>query len=95
MILIFSRYCQAESLDPNLVEGKIVVCLRGENGRMEKAAVVSEAGGVGMILANDANFGDDVSLDAFMIPAVHLTYKAGSVIYSYLNSTKLVSCLFL
>ena len=32
--------------------GKIVVCDRGVNDRVEKSAEVKQAGGVGMVLAN-------------------------------------------
>ncbi|CAA6670116.1 unnamed protein product [Spirodela intermedia] len=69
-------------------QAKIVVCLRGDTGRMEKADVVSKAGGIGMIVANDANFGNELQADAYMFPAVHVNYAAATVIYSYLNSTK-------
>ncbi|CAA7407163.1 unnamed protein product [Spirodela intermedia] len=83
-----AQYCEIGSLDPDLVKGKIVVCLRGDTGRMEKADVVSKAGGIGMIVANDANFGNELQADAYMFPAVHVNYAAATVIYSYLNSTK-------
>ncbi|MQL86381.1 hypothetical protein Taro_018910 [Colocasia esculenta] len=86
---IQGQLCYPGSLDPKKVEGKIVVCLRGEVDKMEKAQEVAKAGGVGMVLANDAVFGDDLSADLYMIPAVHVNYSEATVIYSYLNSTKL------
>jgi PA domain len=45
--------CIPSSLDPSKAKGKVVVCIRGNNARVEKGEVVRQAGGVGMILAND------------------------------------------
>src|SRR5215813_11860387 len=39
-------------LDPALVTGKIVVCERGTNARVDKSLAVQQAGGVGMVLVN-------------------------------------------
>ena len=39
-------YCRVDGLDPDVVEGAIVLCLRGQNGRVEKSRAVAEAGGV-------------------------------------------------
>ena len=41
------------TLDPEKVKGKIVGCLRGENGRIDKGWQAARAGAVGMILCND------------------------------------------
>ncbi|WP_313823093.1 S8 family serine peptidase, partial [Citricoccus sp.] len=41
------RLCGPETLDPTAVEGKIVVCDRGEYDRVMKSAEVDRAGGVG------------------------------------------------
>lgn len=70
------------------MKGRIVVCLRGDSGRLEKSEVVTKAGGIGIIIANDATFGNELQLDAYKLPAVHVNYAAATVIYSYLNSTK-------
>ncbi|KAL6615861.1 hypothetical protein ACP70R_038131 [Stipagrostis hirtigluma subsp. patula] len=70
-----SSMCIPGSLDPAMVEGKIVVCVRGENAEMEKGFVVKEAGGVGMVLCNDASSGEDVVADAHLIAAVHCSYS--------------------
>ena len=40
------------ALDPAKVAGKIVVCDRGVNARVNKSLAVQEAGGVGMVLLN-------------------------------------------
>jgi hypothetical protein len=76
------------SLDPKKVKGKIVVCLRGTNARVAKGVTVLQAGGVGMVLANDASSGNDVIADAHLLPATHISYRDGLLLYSYLKSTK-------
>ncbi|MQM21882.1 hypothetical protein Taro_054928, partial [Colocasia esculenta] len=83
------QLCYPGSLDPKKVKGKIVVCLRGDIDRVDKAQEVAKAGGVGMVLANDAAYGDDLSADPYTISAVHVNYAGARIIYSYLNSTKL------
>ena len=42
----------AAVLDPAKVAGKIVVCDRGVNARVDKSLAVQEAGGIGMVLIN-------------------------------------------
>ena len=44
--------CFAGTLDPAVVTGKIVLCDRGVNARVDKSLAVLQAGGVGMVLAN-------------------------------------------
>ncbi|SDU80484.1 Peptidase inhibitor I9 [Microlunatus sagamiharensis] len=44
--------CQAGSLDPAKVAGKVVACDRGGNARVDKSAEVKRAGGVGVVLLN-------------------------------------------
>ncbi|MGD2027595.1 MAG: S8 family serine peptidase, partial [Anaerolineales bacterium] len=44
--------CFADTLDPALVAGKIVVCDRGLIARIAKSAEVARAGGIGMVHAN-------------------------------------------
>ncbi|KAJ6930231.1 hypothetical protein NC652_013922 [Populus alba x Populus x berolinensis] len=48
--------CMMGTLIPEQVAGKIVLCDRGVNPRVQKGAVVKAAGGLGMVLSNtDAN----------------------------------------
>nr|CAD1826634.1 unnamed protein product [Ananas comosus var. bracteatus] len=68
--------------------GKIVVCIRGNNARVEKGEVVREAGGVGMILANDQATGNELIADAHVLPATHISYSDGLALLSYINSAK-------
>ena len=58
------------ALDPAKVAGKIVLCDRGENPRVNKSAAVAEAGGVGTILANIE--GDTLNTDVHAVPSVHV-----------------------
>nr|CAD1831454.1 unnamed protein product [Ananas comosus var. bracteatus] len=76
------------SLDPEKVKDKIVVCLRGINARVEKGEAVLEAGGAGMVLANDVTTGNEIIADAHVLPATHITYSDGKVLFSYLQSTQ-------
>ncbi len=70
--------------NPGLFTGKIVVCDRGINARVEKAEVVQAAGGAGMVLANAAANGDEEIGDAYVIPGVHITYDEGVALKAWL-----------
>lgn len=83
-----SQLCEEGSLDPKKVKGKIIVCLRGDNARVDKGYVAAQAGAVGMILANGEQNGDEIIADAHMLPASHVSYTDGSSVYQYINSTK-------
>ena len=80
--------CLAGSLDPAKVAGKIVVCVRGENGRVEKGHVVKQAGVVGMALCNDAGYGDSVVADPHLVAAAHCSYSQCARLFTYLRSTE-------
>ncbi|KAE8791900.1 Subtilisin-like protease [Hordeum vulgare] len=83
-----SALCLPGSLDPAKVSGKIVVCTRGgSNGRVAKGQVVKDAGGVGMVLCNDAVSGDNIIADPHIIPAAHCSYSKCLEILSYIQST--------
>ncbi|KAL6888311.1 hypothetical protein ACP4OV_009337 [Aristida adscensionis] len=83
-----ARLCVVGALDPAKVKGKIVVCLRGINPRVAKGEAVRQAGGIGMVLANDESTGNEIIADAHVLPATHIKYKDGLVLYTYLKSTK-------
>ncbi|KAL6520424.1 hypothetical protein OROHE_017012 [Orobanche hederae] len=80
--------CKANTLDPHMVKGKIVVCLRGENARVEKGVVAAQAGAAGMILCNDESTGNEIISDPHLLPATHINYKDGIVLLAYVNNTK-------
>lgn len=63
--------CMPGSLDPAKVTGKIVICDRGVNARVEKSEVVGAAGGVGMILVNVTTGSEDS--DIHTVPTVHIS----------------------
>ncbi|XP_043689286.1 subtilisin-like protease SBT5.4 [Telopea speciosissima] len=82
-------YCDANSLDPNLVKGKIVVCLRTVGSmRVDKDSNVLSAGAVGMILVNNILAWNDVIADVHLLPASHLSFTEGIALFEYINSTK-------
>lgn len=80
--------CEAGKLDKKKVEGKILVCLRGENSRVEKGEQALLAGAIGMVLANGNDTGNEVVGDPHLLPATHINYKDGINVFGYINSTK-------
>jgi subtilisin family serine protease len=70
-------------LDPAKVAGKIVVCDRGGNVLVNKAAAVKEAGGIGMVLVNTPTSNTTTPFVAYDIAAVHLTVAAYAPIKAY------------
>lgn len=69
-------------LDPARVAGRIVICDRGGNGRINKARAVQQAGGVGMVLTNTDTEGL-VYGDLHPIPTVHLFFADRSIVKAY------------
>lgn len=63
--------CLPDTLDTAKATGKIVICDRGVNARVEKSEVVAAAGGVGMVLVN-LNGGSEDS-DQHSVPTVHIS----------------------
>ncbi|KAL6844804.1 hypothetical protein ACP4OV_025463 [Aristida adscensionis] len=86
-----ARLCSEGSLDKKKVEGKIVVCVAGENLPVEKGEAVRRAGGVGLVLANDEASGDETVADAHVLPATHITYSDGVALLAYLKSNRSAS----
>jgi hypothetical protein len=67
-------------LDPNKVAGKVVICTRGDNARVDKSLAVLNAGGVGMILADN---GSGLVSEAHSVPTVHVSSADGNAIKAY------------
>ncbi|XP_044949558.1 subtilisin-like protease SBT5.3 [Hordeum vulgare subsp. vulgare] len=86
-----AELCMEGSLDRKKAEGKIVVCMRGKNARVEKGEEVHRAGGVGLVLANDEATGNEMIADAHVLPATHITYSDGVALLAYMNSTRFAS----
>ncbi|KAF6146617.1 hypothetical protein GIB67_008903 [Kingdonia uniflora] len=81
-----SRYCYTGKLDESKVAGKIVVCDRGGNARVEKGSAVKISGGVGMILANTEESGEELIADSHLVPALEVGQIAGDKIRNYVKS---------
>jgi len=68
-------------LDPAKVAGKIVICDRGVNARVNKSLAVSQAGGVGMILVNTSP--NSLNADFHVVPTVHLADTDRAAVKAY------------
>ena len=78
--------CMTNTLIPEKVAGKMVMCDRGVNPRVQKGSVVKAAGGIGMVLANTGTNGEELVADAHLLPATAVGQKSGDAIKSYLFS---------
>ncbi len=67
-------------LDPAKVAGKIVICERGTNARVDKSLAVLNAGGAGMILKDN---GAGLVAEIHSVPTVHVTAADGTAIQNY------------
>ncbi|XP_058733997.1 subtilisin-like protease SBT5.4 [Vicia villosa] len=85
---IDTSLCPEDSLDPEKVKGKILVCLRGETARVDKGVQASRVGAIGMILVNDEASANGVIADAHVLPATNVGFSDGNAIYIYMNYTK-------
>ncbi|KAJ6880611.1 subtilisin-like protease SBT5.3 [Populus alba x Populus x berolinensis] len=79
--------CKDGSLDPEKAKGKILVCLRGINARVDKGQQAALAGAVGMVLANNKDAGNEILADPHVLPVSHINYTSGVAIFKYINST--------
>ena len=71
-------------LDPAKVAGKVVICTRGTNARVDKSFAVLQAGGVGMVLMDN---GGGLVAEAHSVPTVHVSTADGTAIKAYAVST--------
>ncbi|MDX6358570.1 MAG: minor extracellular serine protease Vpr, partial [Nocardioidaceae bacterium] len=76
--------CRPGSLDAGRAAGRVVVCRRGEIGRVDKSATVAQADGVGMVLVNTAP--GSVDADFHSVPTVHLDARAGRTLVAWARS---------
>jgi subtilisin family serine protease len=81
-----AELCMPDSLDASKVAGKIVLCRRGVNARVEKSEVVADAGGVGMVLYNASN-AQELVTDNHFVPSVHINFTGGSAVKQYIHGT--------
>ncbi|KAF6176310.1 hypothetical protein GIB67_011099 [Kingdonia uniflora] len=80
--------CLPGSLWPKKMKGKIVLCFRGQGTRIGKGAEVKRAGGAAMILGNSAPNGNEIVVDAHVLPATGVVADEALKILSYIKSTK-------
>lgn len=73
-------FSSPNQLDPAKVAGKIVICTRGTNARIDKSLAVKNAGGVGMVLADN---GSGLIAEAHSVPTVHVSQADGVAIKAY------------
>ncbi len=69
---------------PGAFSGQIVVCDRGTNARVAKAANVQAGGAGGFVLANDAASGASLAADAYALPGVHISYADGVALKNWI-----------
>ncbi|PNT66989.1 hypothetical protein BRADI_3g19320v3 [Brachypodium distachyon] len=81
-----AQFCGKGSLDGFDVKGKIVLCDLGGFGGDADAEVL-RAGGTGMILANQILDGYSTFADVYVLPTSQVSYAAGELIKTYINST--------
>jgi len=81
-----AELCLAGSLDPAQVIGKVVVCKRGTNARVQKSQTVAAAGGVGMILYNPTD-AQELNTDNHYVPSVHVNFTDGTAVKTFISSS--------
>jgi subtilisin family serine protease len=77
--------CYLNHLDPAVVAGKMVLCDRGINARVDKSAEVARVGGAAMILRNTS--ANTLNADFHSVPSLHVDHIAGATIKSYVDTT--------
>ncbi|ESQ36820.1 hypothetical protein EUTSA_v10006878mg [Eutrema salsugineum] len=79
-----AAFCVGNSLKRELVEGKIVICLRGAGGRTAKGEEVKRNGGVAMLLVSRETEGEELLADPHVLPAVSIGFSDGKILLQYL-----------
>jgi Subtilase family/Fibronectin type-III domain/PA domain/Peptidase inhibitor I9 len=73
------------TLDPAKVTGKIVVCTRGTSPRVNKSLAVAQAGGIGMIMADN---GIGLVAESHSVPTVHINQADGEAVKAYASGNE-------
>lgn len=86
--LLLSSFCKRNTLDSNLIKGKIVACTLETlfDDKNEKAITIKEGGGAGMILVDDP-LGKDVLFQS-ALPSVSIGQEEAQELQSYMNTFK-------
>jgi len=77
--------CIPGTLDPLMVDNKIVLCQRGGIARADKSRAVYLAGGAGMIMYNNSDV-DNLATDTHWVPSLHIDNTPGLAIKDYISS---------
>jgi subtilisin family serine protease len=73
----------AAALDASLVNGKVVLCERGNSARTDKSRAVAEVGGAGMVLIDTAN---SLVAEVHAVPTVHISLANGTALRTYVQA---------
>jgi subtilisin family serine protease len=81
--------CLPDVWGDDVFDGEIVVCDRGETGRVDKSVRAADAGAGGFVLANDepnaGSIAGTLNGDSFPIPGVHITYADGVALKAWMD----------
>lgn len=84
-----ARLCADDIFPPGTFSGEIVVCERGEYGRVAKGETVLRGGAGGYVLAQPEAIGGGpgaLADDPHVLPAIHITYEGYQALQDYLSS---------
>ncbi|HUG00030.1 MAG TPA: S8 family serine peptidase [Ilumatobacter sp.] len=82
-----NELCLSDQKFKGNLSGKIVLCKRGVNARVDKSFAVYLAGGAGMVLYNLDDVSDLIT-DNHWVPSVHVTLTDGLVVKSYIDTAQ-------
>ncbi|KAJ7544683.1 hypothetical protein O6H91_09G089200 [Diphasiastrum complanatum] len=77
--------CKANSLDPKKVQGKIVLCMRGNDFGTEDGEEVLNAGGIACILGNSPANGKHLFLDVSLLPETNINVDDAVIAQEYIR----------
>ncbi|CAL9186972.1 unnamed protein product, partial [Musa hybrid cultivar] len=83
-----NRQCLPNSLDGDKVRGKVVLCLRGSGLRVAKGLEVKRAGGAAIILGNAVANGNEIPVDAHVLPGTAVSSNDAIAILKYIDATR-------
>ncbi|XP_020246054.1 subtilisin-like protease SBT5.6 isoform X2 [Asparagus officinalis] len=82
-----SGKCLPGSLSAEKARGKVILCFRGAGLRVEKGMEVKRAGGAAIILGNSPGYGNELVVDAHVLPGTAVSSENALEILEYINST--------
>jgi hypothetical protein len=82
-----NELCLSDVKFKGSVTGKIVLCKRGTNARIDKSYAVYINGGAGMVLYNTFD-ADTLITDTHWVPSLHVNFTDGSAVKDYIHTAK-------